>query len=452
MASPRLAVLAAVLGVSGAMGASVGAAATSPSPTPSPSHSPSPSPSPTPSRTPTPTPTPSPTHTPTPTPTPTSALARITQRVQAALRGSTARHADYKVTIAGLGSISSASNTSTAPASNEKLLTTVGLLEQVGPSYRYDTEVSGTSTPTGGILVGDLVLVGSGDPTLTKHDLGALARHLYATGLRRVTGRLVVDDTRYGHGTRAPGWKHDFLPDESGAVDAFSVNNDNWRSNPSFLADPSHANAQLWRTALTNAGIHVAGPTYVGAHPATLVPLVAHQSRPLSAIVEMTLRESINYYAEMMFRELGYQYSGHGTRASGVAAVRSFARRTGLPIGRVEDGSGLSYANRETPANYIAWLAKLPALPPAYRVVYAGLPVSCKANGTLKYRMCGARMKGKVHAKTGTLDHITSLSGYTETASGRFVTFSFLFSGARSVTTASNHIDAAIREMVRFRG
>lgn len=436
MTSPRLAVLAAVLIVSGAMGASVGANATSPSPSPSPSTSPTPSPSPTSSG----------------TPTPSSALARITHRVHSALRGSTARHHDYKITIAGLGSISRASNTSTAPASNEKLLTTIGLLEQVGPTYRYTTQVSGTSAPADGILVGDLVLVGSGDPTLTKHNLGALARHLSATGLRRVTGRLVVDDTRYGHGTRAPGWKHDFLPDESGAVDAFSVNNDNWRSNRRFLADPSHANAGLWRTALKKAGIHVAGSTYVGARPATLVPLVSHQSRPLSAIVEMTLRESINYYAEMMLREFGYQYSGHGTRSSGTAAVRSFARRLNLPVGRVEDGSGLSYSDRETPGNYIAWLAKLPTLPPAYRVVYAGLPVSCKANGTLKYRMCGPHMKGKVHAKTGTLDHITSLSGYTETASGRFVTFSFLFSGARSVRTASNHIDAALREIVRSQG
>ena len=66
--------------------------------------------------------------------------------------------------------------------------------------------------------------------------------------------------------------------------------------------------------------------TNVTIAPSTLVPLAAHRSRPLSAIVKATLHESINYYAEMMLRELGWQYTGHGSRASGSAAVRRFAR------------------------------------------------------------------------------------------------------------------------------
>ena len=358
----------------------------------------------------------------------------------------------YKISVAGLGDVALHPNRSSAPASNEKIFTAVALLNQVGPTYRYTTQVSGSVEPVDGVLQGDLVLVGSGDPTLTRHDLGHLARQLGATGLRRVTGRLVVDDSRYAHGTRAPGWKHDFLPGESGAVDAFSVNNDNWRSDSSFLANPTNANAGLWRSALKGAGIHVAGSTFVGGAPATPVPLVAHKSRPLSKIVQMTLRESINYYAEMMLREIGYQYSIHGSRTSGIAAIRNFAHSVSLPVGRLEDGSGLSYSNRETPGTFIAWLAKLPSQPTAYRVVYDGLATSCEAGGTLRYRMCGPRMKHKVHAKTGTLDHITSLSGYTETANDRFVIFSFLFSGVRSIATANNHIDAALGAVVRFRG
>jgi D-alanyl-D-alanine carboxypeptidase/D-alanyl-D-alanine-endopeptidase (penicillin-binding protein 4) len=151
-----------------------------------------------------------------------------------------------------------------------------------------------------------------------------------------------------------------------------------------------------------------------------------------------------------MLRELGYQYSSHGSRKSGIAAIRNFARGLSLPIGKVEDGSGLSYDNRETPGTFIAWLAKLPSQPLTYRTVYDGLATSCSPDGTLKYRMCGPRMKHKVHAKTGTLTHITSLSGYTETEGNRFVIFSFVFSGVRSITTANNHIDAALKAIVRF--
>lgn len=364
------------------------------------------------------------------------------------MHGSTARHADYQITIDGIGTISHSPNTASAPASNEKIFTTNALLARVGPAYRYITQVSGTAQPVAGVLTGDLVLVGSGDPTFTRSDLASLARSLHNDGLRRVTGRLVVDDSRYSLGTRAPGWKHDFLPDESGAVDAFSVNNDDWKSGSSFLADPTSANAGLWRAALRAAGIHVAGATSIGIAPSNLVPLASQKSRPLSKIVAMTLHESINYYAEMMLRELGWQYSGHGSRASGINAVDRFARGLSLPIGRVLDGSGLSYQDRETPGDVIAWLAKAQTLA-TYQAFHDGLAVSCRRDGTLRYRLCGPHVKGAVHAKTGTLDKITSLSGYTRTVGGRDVTFSFLFSGARSVSAASSHIDAAVAAVVR---
>jgi D-alanyl-D-alanine carboxypeptidase/D-alanyl-D-alanine-endopeptidase (penicillin-binding protein 4) len=151
----------------------------------------------------------------------------------------------------------------------------------------------------------------------------------------------------------------------------------------------------------------------------------------------------------MMLREVGYQHSSHGTRKTGIAAIRSYARAHHLPVGRLEDGSGLSYANRETPGTFVAWLTKLPTQPVTYRTVYDGLATSCRPDGTLKYRMCGAHLKHKVHAKTGTLTHITSLSGYTETAGERFVTFSFVFSGVRSITAANRHIDEALGVVVR---
>jgi D-alanyl-D-alanine carboxypeptidase/D-alanyl-D-alanine-endopeptidase (penicillin-binding protein 4) len=407
-------------------------------------------------------PTPSPSTSPTasasasptssPSPSAGEALQRIAARVHRALRGSTAAHHHYKITIAGLGDIASHPNRASAPASNEKILTAMTLVSMVGPSYHYVTRVMSATTPVDGVLAGDLNLIGSGDPTLTTHNLARLAHRLHASGLRSVTGRLVVDDSRYSHGTLAPGWKHSFLPGESGAVDAFSVNNDNWRSSRPFLANPSHANARLWRTALKKAGIHITGGTHVGPATGSAFELARHASRPLSAIVKMTLSESINYYAEMMLREIGYQDSGHGSRQSGIAGIRGFARRNGLPVGRLEDGSGLSYANRETPGTFVAWLAKLPSMPLTYKVVYDGLATSCKAGGTLRYRMCGPRVKHKVHAKTGTLTHITSLSGYTETAGDRFVIFSFEFSRVRSITTANKHIDAALKAIVRSPG
>jgi D-alanyl-D-alanine carboxypeptidase/D-alanyl-D-alanine-endopeptidase (penicillin-binding protein 4) len=429
MASPRLALSAAATLLAAMTALTVSpAVAVTPSPSPSPSVSP----------TPTATPTTSPT-----------ALARITQRVTAAMRGSTAAHSDYRIQISDIGTISHNANRRSAPASNEKLLTTLTLLDLAGPTYRYVTTVSGTTAiGVTGALDGDLVLVGSGDPTLTQGDLASMARQLAQAGLRHVTGRLVVDDSRYSQTTRAPGWKHDFVPDESGTVDAFTVDNNDWRSGTAFEADPTHANAGLWRNALHKAGISVAGPTVVGAAPASLTPLVSHNSRPLSAIVEATLGESINFYAEMMLREAGYQRSGQGTRPAGIAAVTAEAAKLHIPLGIVEDGSGLSYDDRESPATFTALLDALPTQTAAYSTIYAGLPVSCRPGDTLEYRMCGPLVRGLVRAKTGTLDHISSLSGYTVTGSNRLVVFSFLLSGIGSIDAANAHIDAAVEAVV----
>jgi D-alanyl-D-alanine carboxypeptidase/D-alanyl-D-alanine-endopeptidase (penicillin-binding protein 4) len=364
--------------------------------------------------------------------------------VQQAMRGSTAAHADYEIEVSGIGTVAHDAGRRSAPASNEKLLTSLTLLDQVGPSYRYETTVSGTAAISDGTIDGDLVLVGSGDPTMTRADLGSLAHQLAAKGLQHVTGRLVVDDSRYSQTTRAPGWKADFIPAESGTVDAFTVNNNDWRAGTAFNADPTRDNAGLWRTALANNGITVAGATTIATRPSVLLPLVSHDSRPLSEIVGMTLRESINFYAEMMLREAGYQRSGHGSLATGTAAVRARAGVLGIPVGTIEDGSGLSYADRESPTAFTTLLDVLPTQTSAYSAIYDGLPVSCRSGGTLEDRLCGPAVRNTVRAKTGTLDRISSLSGYLVTTSNRLVVFSFLLSGIGNVYTANDQIDAAI--------
>jgi serine-type D-Ala-D-Ala carboxypeptidase/endopeptidase (penicillin-binding protein 4) len=379
-----------------------------------------------------------------------SAASDLATRVRLALRGSSARHLDYRIAIQGVGVISHDATRMSAPASNEKLFTTITLLQMVGPEFHYATTVSGTS-PVGpdGTLHGDLVLRGSGDPTLTTHDLKALARRLHAIGLRHVTGRLVVDDSRYSHVTRASGWKHKFVPEETGTVDAFSVDANEWRGGAAFERDPTYDNARLWRNALRKAHVSVAGRTTVARAPAGTHPLATHRSADLASIVDETLTNSVNFYAEMMLREAGAQRSGHGSLTTGIAAVHALARRLGLPLGTVHDGSGLSYTDRESPAIIERWLALLPSLP-SYNTVYFALPLGCDT-GTLVGRLCGPHVRGKVRAKTGTLNHVSALSGYVTARSGHRVTFSFLASGFKdkNLRRVLDRVDAAVATLAR---
>ncbi|MCX4818478.1 D-alanyl-D-alanine carboxypeptidase/D-alanyl-D-alanine-endopeptidase [Streptomyces sp. NBC_01142] len=95
------------------------------------------------------------------------------------------------------------------PASNTKLATSTAAMALLGPDYRYRTDVLSTGRRHGSTLHGDLYLRGSGDPTTLAEDYDRLAADLAATGLRRVTGRLVADDTRFDTQRLGRSWAAD---------------------------------------------------------------------------------------------------------------------------------------------------------------------------------------------------------------------------------------------------
>jgi D-alanyl-D-alanine carboxypeptidase/D-alanyl-D-alanine-endopeptidase (penicillin-binding protein 4) len=380
-----------------------------------------------------------------------SASTRLRHQVSLAFRGSTAHAVHYRVRIPGGPTLSRHPTETSRPASNEKVLTTQTLLAAVGPNFAYQTRFYVTE-PIGshGVEPGDLVVRGGGDPTLTSSELGLLAKDLRRRlGLRRVAGDLVIDDTRYNHSTRAPGWKSGFLPHESGPIDAFSVDSDSHGSSASYLASPTLANAAIFRKALHKAKVRVSGRDAARRLPKRAHKILTHRSGQLSQIVGETLTVSDNYNAEMMLREAGFQHSGKGTRTSGVAAIKAEAARLHVKLGHVVDGSGLSYDDKESPVSMVRWLQAIRRTPNA-DLIYNSVPTSCRT-GTLEFRLCGTHVAGRVHAKTGTLDHVVALSGWTHTRSGVLVTFSFLLSRVRSLSSAQQHLDAAVSRLARYR-
>ena len=86
------------------------------------------------------------------------------------------------------------------PASTMKLVTTHAALAMLGPSYRWTTRFLTTGPIRDGVLQGDLILQGGGDPHLVIEDLHALMADLRAQGLTTIRGDLVVDDARFAVG------------------------------------------------------------------------------------------------------------------------------------------------------------------------------------------------------------------------------------------------------------
>jgi serine-type D-Ala-D-Ala carboxypeptidase/endopeptidase (penicillin-binding protein 4) len=117
------------------------------------------------------------------------------------------------------------------PASNQKILLTAAAWSLLGPDYRYRTELHATGPVAGGRLDGDLVLVASGDPSLSHRywptgaeALDALADSVRARGIREVSGRLVVDVTAWDSTTVAPTREVDDLVYRAGATGgAFAI-------------------------------------------------------------------------------------------------------------------------------------------------------------------------------------------------------------------------------------
>ncbi|MFJ6565831.1 D-alanyl-D-alanine carboxypeptidase/D-alanyl-D-alanine-endopeptidase [Streptomyces sp. NPDC091292] len=95
------------------------------------------------------------------------------------------------------------------PASNTKLATSAAALDVLGPGHRFTTDVLTTGTRHGRVLAGDLYLRGTGDPTLLAADYDRLAAQVAASGVRRVTGRLVADDTRFDSERLGRSWAAD---------------------------------------------------------------------------------------------------------------------------------------------------------------------------------------------------------------------------------------------------
>jgi len=83
------------------------------------------------------------------------------------------------------------------PASVMKLLTTLAALDRLGPAHTFKTRVSITGSLADGVLQGDLILRGGGDPSLTRERFGLLLREVRARGIREIRGDVVIDNDFY---------------------------------------------------------------------------------------------------------------------------------------------------------------------------------------------------------------------------------------------------------------
>ncbi len=379
------------------------------------------------------------------------------------------------------GSVIEAMNAGTAmpPASVAKAATALYAIDHLGASHRFATQVLASGTVSEGVLQGDLILQGGGDPVLQTADLAELAQALVTGGLRRVTGRFLTDDTALPHMREIAG----NMPVQAGYNPALSGLNLNfnrvhfvWRPEGgamrlsldarsahevppvSVIGIEAHQGStpvytyretggrEMWSVAAGALGqggsrwLPVRRPgVYAGdvlrallaARGCTVPPpqaasraqtgrvLASHMSPPLDRMMRDMLRFSTNITAEIgglaATRQAGG--AGVGTLAASGQRMSAWVRsRHGVQDLRFDDHSGLNDTARVTAQGMAAFLQS------AHR--QGVLPPLLRRHVMRDTQ--GAELPGhpvQVNAKTGTLNFVSGLGGYARIPGGREIAF-----------------------------
>jgi len=338
-----------------------------------------------------------------------------------------------------------------SPASNEKVLLAFGSLTQFPADRTFTTSVATDAQILNGSVQGNIWLVGGGDPVLATEDyvnsfveqqrvfsrFESLVDQIQAAGITRVKGNVVADASRYDDVLYHPNWPSRFASGGvSGPIAALAVNNGFAAFSPggqtmagsgAASSDPPRNAAGTLIDLLEARGIAVDGRADAGVVPPSTTSLAQLQSPPLRAIVGQMLSTSDNTIAEMLFKELGVARAGKGSFEGGAAALTAILTEKGLafPGMVISDGSGLDLANQVPCATLNGVLDAAGGSSD----LAAGLAVAGRS-GTLKNRMVDTPAAGNVRGKTGTLDSVTSLSGFVQTSKGETVSFAIIVNAA----------------------
>ena len=294
-------------------------------------------------------------------------------------------------------------------ASLTKIATTLAALHAWGPTHHFDTTVYTTGPLRNGVVQGDLVVQGGGDPFFISEDALELRRTLRQLGVQRVTGKLVIVGDFYMNFTTSPLVAGRLLKQalQGGRGETPP------RPRKRRKAPP------VKHHVLSEPVIMIAGTVQVvdvlgRGH----IPLIRHRSLPLVQILKRMNVYSNNAIAEMLMRDLGgvERMVRHAMQAAGVPATEL----------RLINGSGLGAENQLAPRTVCALLVGIhKLLRPTDFTIADVFPVAGHDLGTIRRRQLPATSV----VKTGTLRNVSTLAGVILTRAHGPVWFALINQG-----------------------
>ncbi|MCY7320654.1 MAG: D-alanyl-D-alanine carboxypeptidase [Phormidesmis sp. CAN_BIN36] len=304
-----------------------------------------------------------------------------------------------------------ANNQGTTPlpaASLTKVATTLAALETWGPDHQFETLITATGPIQNGVLQGDLVIQGGGDPLFDWEEAIALGHSLQKIGISRITGNLLIVDS----------FMMSFEDDrtQSGTLLKQALNSKTWD-------EDAKAEYEQLPKDTPRPAIEIKGSVKVLAKTALLpkqILLLRHRSLPLTDLLKRMNVHSQNQMSQMLADNLG------GVQAT----IQKAATAAGVSPTEIQlvNGSGLSMNNRISPRAACAMFAAIDHYIHPRNLTIADLfPVSgWDHEGTLEDR----DLPRAAVVKTGTLNEVSALAGVLPTRDRGFVWFAIINRGS----------------------
>ena len=220
------------------------------------------------------------------------------------------------------------------------------------------------------------------------------------------------------------------------------------------ITRPAYYAASVFKEYLRQEGVEVTGKVRVGFVPEGAYEVLSHSSMPLSLILRGLNKFSNNFVAEQILKTIGADiYGSPGTTLNGLRAMDEYMQSLKYkPEGfSILDGSGLSRQNRLSPDQIVSVFQDMYADLGVYPEFISALGVMGRDGNVLK-RMNGHNSAERARVKTGTLNSVSALSGYFQSADGERFAFSILMNGLKCSNGQAKRLqDRIVREGLKFK-
>ena len=220
------------------------------------------------------------------------------------------------------------------------------------------------------------------------------------------------------------------------------------------ITRPAYYAASVFKEYLRQEGVEVTGKVRVGFVPEGAYEILSHSSMPLSLILRGLNKFSNNFVAEQILKTIGADiYGSPGTTLNGLRAMDEYMQSLKYkPEGfSILDGSGLSRQNRLSPDQIVSVFQDMYADLGVYPEFISALGVMGRDGNVLK-RMNGHNSAERARVKTGTLNSVSALSGYFQSADGERFAFSILMNDLKCSNGQAKRLqDRIVREGLKFK-